>query len=139
MDNTDVGRYGVEYILGLKGWLPDFLSKRNPTAAIRAGFFHWESPYPDDKLWGGDFDLDADVYSGGLGFNFDRKSKSQVQDPTRRRWMSIDLHFQYFKMEERDYQLAYNEWGRPIGPTQVYYYYAEGEIINMGFQFTWWH
>jgi hypothetical protein len=138
-ENVTIDRFGLEYLLELKGWLPDFLSERNPAVAVRGGYFHWDSPYSEDKLWGGSFDSDADVYSGGIGINFDRKSKSQVQDPTRSRWISIDLHFQYFDIEERDYKLIYDYWGNRIGPSSTYYYHTEGEVMNVGVQLTWWY
>ncbi len=137
-ENVTIEHFGLEYLLELKGWLPDFLSKRNPELAVRGGYFHWDSPYPD-KLWGGSFDNDADVYSGGIGINFDRKSKSQVQDPSRSRWVSIDLHFQYFGMDDEDYKLTHDYWMNPRGPSSVYYYHTEAEITNMGIQLTWWH
>jgi hypothetical protein len=138
-DNVIIDRYGLEYLLNMKGWLPDFLSKRNPELAVRGGFFHWESPYPDDILWGDSFDSVADAYSGGIGLSFYRKTKEQVKDPTKRRRVSIDFHFQYMALEDRDYTLEYNEWGEPVGPSQTYYYFTEGEVINCGLQLTWWH
>jgi hypothetical protein len=137
--NVTTERYGLEYLLKLKGWVPDFISKRNPVMALRGGYFKWESPYPEDALYGGGFDSDADVKSGGLGIKFDRKNKSQVMDPGSSRWISVDLHFQYFELEERDYKRTYDEWGNPIAPDSNYYWYTEGEITNVGAQVTWWH
>ena len=137
-DNVSLDRYGMEYVLEA-GWLPTkFLKERNPKIALRGGYFHWDSPLSDQKM-GDDFDSDADVYSGGLGFNLDRKGRKHLKDPSTRRQFSVDVHFQYFDIEERDYKLEYNEWGSVRGSSSVYYYHTEGEILNTGIQLTWWY
>lgn len=137
-DNVSVDRFGAEYVLEA-GWLPtQFLKSRNPKLAFRGGYYHWNSPLPDEKL-GDDFDSDADVYSGGLGFTLDRKGRKFLQDPTTRRQFSVDLNVQYFDIEDRDYKLQYDQWGGIRGRSSVYYYHTEGEILNTGLQLTWWN
>ncbi|MEO0250178.1 MAG: hypothetical protein ABIN58_11770 [candidate division WOR-3 bacterium] len=137
-DNVSVDRFGAEYVLEA-GWLPtQFLKSRNPKLAFRGGYYHWNSPLPEKKL-GDDFDSDADVYSGGLGFTLDRKGRKFLQDPTTRRQFSVDINVQYFDIEKNDYKLQYDQWGGIRGRSSVYYYHTEGEILNTGLQLTWWN
>jgi len=138
INDISVDHYGLEYVMNA-GWLPTkFLKQRNPQVAIRGGYFHWNSPLPN-RLYGGDFDSDADVYSFGLGLGLDRRGKKVQKDPTVPRRFSLDLHAQYFDIEDRDFKLSYDSWGNHRGDSSVYFYHTEGKIMDLGLQATWWH
>ncbi len=140
VSNVTVNRYGLEYILALKGLsgIPGALSQRNSALALRGGYFQWKSPYPD-QLWGTRFDSDADIYSFGMGLAFDRKGKSSLERPRSKNQFSIDLDLQYLDLATKDYQLSYDYWGNPRGPADVYWYHTEGQIWAAGLQFNWLH
>jgi len=136
--DISVDHYGLEYVMNA-GWLPTkFLKQRNPQVAIRGGYFHWNSPLPNIH-YGGDFDSDADVYSFGLGLGLDRRGKKVQKDPTVPRRFTLDLHAQYFDIEDRDFKLSYDYWGNHRGDSSVYFYHTEGKIMDLGLQATWWH
>ena len=138
--NATVNRYGLEYLLNLKGirGVPNALSQRNSVLAVRGGYFQWKSPYPEE-LWGTRFDSDADIYSMGMGLTFDRKGKSSLERPLSKNQFSLDMDIQYLDLEEKNYQLAYDYWGQPRGPADTYYYHTEGQIWAVGLQFSWLH
>ena len=138
--DVNVDRYGIEYIMYLNqfGWAPEVLAKRNAELAIRAGYFYWKTPLPDE-LWGSDFGNDFQVYSFGLGLKFDRKAKSALVEPRRKNQFAIDLHLQYLTMEDKDYIVQYNYWQQPQGNPTFYYYHTEGEIWALGLEFSWLH
>lgn len=140
MENATVNRYGLEYLLNLKGlgWVPSSLRQRNAVVAFRGGYFQWDSPYPEE-LWGTRFDSDADIYSFGLGMTFDRKGKSSLERPLAKNQFSVDMDIQYLDLEEKDYKLSYDYWGQPRSPGDVYWYHTEGQIWAVGFQFSWLH
>lgn len=138
MTDVSVDHYGLEYLMDAP-WLPGkFLKQRNPQVAVRGGYYHWNSPLPN-KLYGTDFDSDANIYSLGLGLSLDRRSQKYLKDPTVARRFSLDLHAQYFDLEDRNYKLTYDYWGNHRGSSSVYYYHTEGKITNLGLQATWWH
>jgi len=140
VENVTVDRYGLEYVLNLKGMggIPNALSQRNSQLAVRGGYFEWKSPYPEE-LWGTRFDSDAEIYSFGLGLTFDRKGKSSLERPLAKNQFAIDLDLQYLDLEDKDYKLAYDYWGNPRSPADVYWYHTEGEIWAFGLQFSWLH
>jgi hypothetical protein len=138
INDISIDHYGLEYLMNA-GFLPTkFLKQRNPQLAVRAGYFHWNSPLPD-KLYGTTFDSDMDVYSGGLGLSLDRRGRKVMKDPTVPRRFSLDLHGQYFKVEDRDFKLSYDYYGNHRGNSSVYFYHYEGQITELGLQATWWH
>lgn len=138
----DVGfnRWGVEY----EGSATPFLfwklkNLANPRFAVRGGYYHWDTPQPDvNYIWQmAMVDSDADVYSFGLGFGYDRKkSKKAMEDPLSSPRLEFDFHFQQTDLEDRTYVMRPDEWGSV--PLQKYFVRTHGSITQLGVQITWW-
>jgi hypothetical protein len=135
-----VNRFGAEYVLGLAclPGVPKAFERRNAQLALRGGYFQWKSPLPE-SLHGRSFDNDANVYSMGLGFAFDRASRNALEKPMRNQQFSVDMHVQYIDLAKKDYQLQYDYWGSPMSPGDLYYFHTEGQIWVVGLTLNWLH
>jgi len=135
-----VNRFGVEYLMGLKGMkgVPAALSRRNAVLALRGGYFKWNSPYPKNPD-GWTLDNDADIYSMGLGLAFDRAGKSALENPLTTRTFSVNMHVQYIDLADKNYKLQYNYWGSPTSSEDLYYFHTEGQIWVVGLELSWLH
>ncbi len=132
-------RFGIEYegdATPLMFWKLKMLA--NPRFSVRGGYYHWDSPQGAvTEGWQlGMVDSDADVYSFGAGFGYDRrKSRSAFEHPLFVSRIQIDLHVQITELEDRTYRLQTNEWGNV--PLTNYHVETEGSITNIGVQITW--
>ncbi len=136
LKDIKLDRFGGELIMNAGSLMVGPLSSiQNPKLAVRGGFYHWDSPYPKYKYsWEMvGHDSDADVYSGGMGFSFDRNPKKRHPHKGVQRSVSIDTHFQYFKLEQWNTHAVLDEYGNQFFP---YYINSEGEILTMGLNIT---
>jgi hypothetical protein len=139
LENVAFDRYGLEYegdASPLLFWKLTNLS--HARFAVRAGYYHWNSPQPDIRYgWQmAMLDSDADVWSFGLGFGFDRKNNpATIANPLYVSRMQLDLHMQFIALEDRDYRVREDEWGGV--PLENYQVETKGNIMNIGFQITW--
>lgn len=137
LKDVSFDRYGFEYTgdaSPMMFWKLKELS--NPRFAVRGGYYHWNSPQPDPRYsWQlVMLDSDADVYSFGLGFGYDRKNRARpgVAVPPR---LEVDLHYQVTNLEDRDYHLHQQEFGQI--ELERYLIRTEGSISYYGVQVTW--
>ncbi|HUT53383.1 MAG TPA: hypothetical protein VM658_08335 [bacterium] len=138
LEDVAFDRFGFEYkgdASPLLFWKLKKLS--NPRFAVRGGYYHWNSPQPDaNYTWQvAMIDSDADVYSFGLGFGYDRVKKAGTGGGAPPR-VEIDLHFQQTNLEDRDYRMLPNEYGSV--PLENYLVKTSGGISQVGIQVTWW-
>jgi hypothetical protein len=138
LEDVSTDRYGIEYkgdASPLLFWKLKNLS--NARFAVRGGYYHWNSPQPDTRHdWQVSMvDSDADVYSFGLGFGYDRVKKAAAPGAPAPR-VEIDLHFQQTNMEDRDYHIQPNEFNSL--PWEKYRVLTSGNVSQYGIQVTWW-
>jgi len=140
LEDIDIDRYGLEYEGDAGPLMFAGLKKlRRPRFFVRGGYYQWESPQPDAtySYQVAMVDADADVYSFGLGFSWDRKrGKRAVAGPDFPPTFQIDLHFQQIDLEDRTFDLHPDSFGGI--PLENYFVNTEGHMTNMGVQFTWW-
>jgi hypothetical protein len=139
LEDVAFDRFGFEYVGDATPMMFGPLAKlSNPRFAVRGGYYHWESPQPDVRYdyQLATFDSDADVYSFGLGFGFDRKNtRVALENPLYVRRIEVDLHVQMTDLEDRDYRVQEDIWGNK--PLENYIINTEGHITNIGLQITW--
>lgn len=137
LKDVNLDRFGFEYTgsaTPMLFWKLKSLS--NARFAVRGGYYHWNSPQPDARYsWQvAMIDSDADVYSFGLGFGYDRVKKSKPGGVATPR-VEIDLHFQQTNLEDRTYRMREDEWGNQ--ELTNYLVQTSGDITQYGIQVTW--
>ena len=137
LEDVAFDRYGFEYdgsANPLLFWKLKNLS--NARFAVRGGYYHWNSPQQQPRYTYqlAMIDSDADVYSFGLGFSYDRKRKVRIDGVPPR--ISIDLHYQRIDLEDRNYQFRPDDFGNV--PLSGNYLETGGSVTQLGAQITWW-
>ena len=113
LDNVWWPKFGVEWKdkLGGKYSRSDY--------AVRLGYSHYTSPYPDKIPASGDMDTDADFFSGGFSFGY--KPRRTLD------YVSLDYFYQYVNLVERNIKhIDQNP------PSLI----ADGHVIYTGFGVT---
>ena len=138
LDDISIDRYGVEYVgdaTPMMFWKLKNLG--NPRFSIRGGYYEWESPQQEanfrDEL--GMLDADAQVYSFGLGFSYERKKgKRAALNPDYPPRVRLDLHVQHTTLDERDFEFQPDEYGAI--PLEDFIIEIEGNVTNIGVELT---
>lgn len=140
LENITINRYGFEYEGDAKPLM--FWKLKNLTGArfsVRGGYYHWPSPQKENPKHSWQIamvDSDADVYSFGLGFGYDRKGHpSSAENPLTVPRLQIDFHFQQTTMQDNEYKFGPDAWGNT--PLSHYWVKTSGNITNYGLQITW--
>jgi len=140
LEDVAFDRYGFEYegdATPMMFWRLKNLSR--PRFVVRGGYYHWNTPQPDaDYTWQvAMIDSDADVYSFGMGFGYDRKKgKRAVATPAFPPRVAVDFHYQQITLDDRDYIMQPDEWGSI--PFSNYVVRTEGSLTQYGVQVTLW-
>ena len=138
LEDIAFDRFGFEYEGSATPLLFWRLKKlNNARFAVRGGYYHWTTPQQDvtQSYELAMVDSDADVYSFGVGFGYDRRKKVAVDGVPPR--MEIDLHFQQTALEDRDYYYKPDEFGNNTG-LGLNYMRTKGSLTQVGVQITWW-
>jgi hypothetical protein len=140
LKNIANDHYGIEYVGDASPIL--FWKLRDLTNArfcVRGGYYHWNSPQPraHHGYQVAMMDSDADIYSFGLGFGFDRRKNvvSRVENPLAVSRVQIDLHVQVIAPESRNYLMRPDEWDSVS--MENYSVKTKGNITNIGIQISW--